>query len=53
VPTDESGIFQVPITPTGSVATPTATGSIVFDTGTGRLHIFNGTWLTFSAGGGE
>ena len=53
VPTDQSGVFKVNTTPTGSVATPTATGAMVFNAVDGHLHIFNGTWLTFSAGGGE
>ena len=51
VPYDASGVFQVNTTPTGSVPIPTATGSIVFDTSTSTLHVFNGTWLTFSTGG--
>jgi protocatechuate 3,4-dioxygenase beta subunit len=53
VPTDQSGVYKVPTVPTGSVATPTATGAMVFNAVDGHLHIFNGTWLTFSAGGGE
>tara|TARA_Y100000593_G_C4180586_1_gene271851 strand:+ start:159 stop:443 length:285 start_codon:yes stop_codon:yes gene_type:complete len=53
IPYDESGVFQVNTTATGSVPTPTPTGAMVFNTVDGYLHIFNGTWLTFSAGGGE
>lgn len=51
VPYDASGVFQVNTTPTGSVPTPTPTGAMVFDTSTSTLHVFNGTWLTFSTGG--
>ena len=51
VPYDTSGVFQVNTTPTGSVPTPTPTGAMIFDASTGTLHVFNGTWLTFSTGG--
>ena len=51
IPYDASGVFQVNTTPTGSVPTPTPTGAMIFDTSTSTLHIFNGTWLTFSTGG--
>jgi len=51
IPYDASGVFQVNTTPTGGVPTPTSTGAMVFDTTAGTLHIYNGTWLTFSTGG--
>ena len=51
VPYDTSGVFQVNTTATGNVPTPTPTGAMVFNTSTGELHVFNGTWLTFSTGG--
>ena len=51
IPYDASGVFQVNTTPTGSVPTPTPTGAMVFDAGSSTLHIWNGTWLTFSTGG--
>ena len=51
IPYDASGVFQVNTTPTGGVPTPTPTGSIVFNSATSTLHVYNGTWLTFSTGG--
>ena len=51
IPYDASGAFQVNTTPTGGVPTPTPTGSIVFNSATSTLHVYNGTWLTFSTGG--
>ena len=51
IPYDASGVFQVNTTSTGNVPTPTATGAMIFNTSTSTLHVFNGTWLTFSTGG--
>jgi len=49
--TTGNGVFSVSTASTGTVLTPTPTGAMVFDTTAGTLHIYNGTWLTFSTGG--
>jgi hypothetical protein len=51
IPYDSSGVFQISTVATGNVPTPTATGAMVLNTSTSTLHIYNGTWLTFSTGG--
>ena len=51
IPYDSSGVFQISTVGTGNVPTPTPTGAMILNTSTSTLHIFNGTWLTFSTGG--
>ena len=50
-----SGVFKRAADSLGKslfgVPTPTPTGSIVFNSATSTLHVYNGTWLTFSTGG--